>query len=154
MASPELKPLVSSEHFSVDGTLLRGWVSDSTLETIAGIDDEPPLPSGGNRFGSAPGKGKKRSKGDFSGRLHSNQTHRSSRDGEARLFRKPNGTGTYLRILGHCVIKNRSGLVVASEVTPADAYGYRAAVLLQLKARGRSRVGAVFRLRVVATTTT
>jgi IS5 family transposase len=127
MASPEVKPLLSSEHFSVDGTLLWAWASQSSLERIDGSDDEPPSSSGGNGFGSAPAKGKKRAKGDFRGLLLSNQTHRSSSDGEARLFRKSNSTGAYLSYLCHCHMDNRHGLVVASEVTPADGYGERVA---------------------------
>jgi len=129
MASPEVKPLLSSEHFSVDGTLLRAWASHSSLERIDGSDDDPPPPSGGNGFGSGPAKGKKRAKGDFRGLLLSNQTHCSSTDGEARLFRKSNSTGAYLSYLGHCLMENRHGLVVASEVTPADGYGERAAAV-------------------------
>jgi hypothetical protein len=129
LASPELKPLLSSEHFSVDGTLLRAWASHSSLERIDGSDDDPPPPSGGNGFGSAPAKGKKRAKGDFRGLLLSNQTHRSSSDEEARLFRKANSTGAYLSYLGHCLMENRHGLVVASEFPPADGYGERAAAV-------------------------
>ncbi len=129
MASPEVKPLLSSEHFSVDGTLLRAWASHSSLERIDGSDDDPTPPSGGNGFGSGGGKGRKRAKGDFRGLLLSNQTHRSSSDGEARLFRKSGGTGAFLSYLGHCLMENRHGLVVASEVTPADGYGERAAAL-------------------------
>jgi hypothetical protein len=128
MASPEVKPLLSSEHFSVDGTLLRAWASHSSLERIDGGDDPPP-PSGGNGFGSEPAKGKKRAKGDFRGLLLSNQTHRSSSDAEARLFRKSGGTGAYLSYLGPCLMENRHGLVVASEVTSADGYGERAAAV-------------------------
>jgi len=129
LASPEVKPLLSSEHFSVDGTLLRAWASHSSLERIDGIDDNPPPPSGGKGFGSSAGQGKKRAKGDFRGLLLSNQTHRSSSDGEARLFRKSGGTGAFLSYLGHCLMENRHGLVVASEVTPADGYGERAAAV-------------------------
>ena len=129
LASPEVKPLLSSEHFSVDGTLLRAWASHSSLERIDGGDDDPPTPSGGNGFGMPSAKGKKRVKGDFRGLLLSNQTHRSSTDGEARLFRKSNSTGAYLSYLGHCLMENRHGLVVASEVTPADGYGERAAAV-------------------------
>lgn len=134
MASPEVKPLLSSEHFSVDGTLLRAWASHASLERIDGSDDEPPPPGGGNGFGTAAAKGKKRAKGDFRGLLLSNQTHRSSSDGEARLFRKSGGTGAYLSYLGHCLMENRHGLVVASEVTPADGYGERAAAVRMARA--------------------
>jgi len=92
LAAPEVKPLLSSEHFSVDGTLLRAWASHSSLERIDGLDDDPPPPSGGNGFVGAPA-GKKRAKGDFRGLLLSNQTHRSASDGEARLFKKAPGVG-------------------------------------------------------------
>lgn len=129
LASPEVKPLLSSDHFSVDGTLLRAWASHSSLERIDGNDDDPSPPRGGHGFGSAPAKGKKRAKGDFRGLLLSNHTHRSSSDGEARLFRKSGGTGAFLSYLGHCRMENRHGLVVASEVTPADGYGERAAAV-------------------------
>jgi transposase len=129
LAAPEVKPLLSSEHFSVDGTLLRAWASHSSLERIDGSDDDPPPPSGGKGFASAPAKNKKRAKGDFRSLLLSNQTHRSSSDGEARLFKKAPGVGAFLSYLGHCLMENRHGLVVASEVTPADGYGERAAAL-------------------------
>ena len=98
MASPEVKPLLSSEHFSVDGTLLRAWASHSSLERIDGSDDESPPPSGGNGFGPGPAKGKKRAKGDFRGLLLSNQTHRSSSVGEERLFGRSGDTGAYLTV--------------------------------------------------------
>jgi transposase len=135
LASLDVKPLLSSEHFSVDGTLLRAWASHSSLQRIEGIDDDPSPPSGGNGFGPEGRKGKKRAKGDFRGLLLSNQTHRSSSDGEARLFRKSNSTGAYLSYLGHCLMENRHGLVMASEVTPADGYGERAAALRMARAR-------------------
>lgn len=51
LAVPEVKPLLSSEYFSVDGTLLGTWASHSSLERIDGGDDDPPPLSGGNGFG-------------------------------------------------------------------------------------------------------
>jgi len=51
LGAPEVKPLLSSEHFSVDGTLLRAWASHSLLERIDGLHDSPPPPSGGQEFG-------------------------------------------------------------------------------------------------------
>ena len=128
LAVPEVQPLLSSEHFSVDGTLLRAWASHSSLERIDGLDDEPPPTSVGKGFGgNAPGK--KRAKGDFRGLLLSNQTHRSCTDGEARLFKKAPGVGAYLSFLGHCVMENRNGLVVASEVSQANGTAEREAAL-------------------------
>ena len=51
LAAPVVKRLLSSEHFSVDGTLLRAWTSHRSLERIDGLDDGPPPPSGGKGFG-------------------------------------------------------------------------------------------------------
>ncbi len=76
-----------------------------------------------------------RAKGVFRGLQLSNQTHRSNSDGVdavfsegiARLFSKSGGTGAYPSYLGHCLMENSHGLVVTSEVTPADGYGDRAA---------------------------
>ena len=122
LAAPEVKPLLISEHFSVDGTLLRAWASHSSLERIGGIDDDLPPPSSGKGFGGDNG-GEKRAQGDFRGLLLSNQTHRSSSDGEARLFKKAPGVGAFLSFMGHCVMENRNGLVVASEVSQATGQG-------------------------------
>jgi hypothetical protein len=129
LASPDVTPLLSSEQVSVDGTLLRVWASHRYLERIEGIDDDPPPSGGGKGIGGSAGKHIKRARGDCRGLRLSNQTHRSSSDGEARLFRKSGGTGAFLSHLGHCLMENRHGLVVASEVTPADGYGERAAAL-------------------------
>jgi hypothetical protein len=134
LAAPEVRPLLSSEHFCVDGTLLRDWASHSSLERIDGNDDDPPPSSGGKGFGGSAGKERKRAKGDFRGLLLSNQTHRSRSDDGARLFRKSDSTGAFLSYLGHCLMENRHGLVVASEVTPADGYGERAAALRMARA--------------------
>ncbi len=53
LAAHEVKTLLSSEHFSVDGTLLRAWASHSSLERIDGLDDGPPPTNGGKGFGGA-----------------------------------------------------------------------------------------------------
>ena len=129
LQTPEVKPLLSSEHFAVDGTLLRAWASHSSLERIDGLDDGPPPPSGGNGFGSSATGGKKRTKGDFRGLLLSNQTHRSTSNGEARLFKKASGVGAFLSFMGHCVMENRNGLVVASEVSQATGRAEREAAI-------------------------
>jgi hypothetical protein len=128
LAAPEVKPLLSSEHFSVDGTLLRAWASHSSLERNDGLDDDPTPPSGGRGFGGS-SSGKKRAKGDFRGLLVSNQTHRSTSDNEGRLFKKAPGGGAFLSFMGHCVMENRNGLVVASEVSQATGRAERDAAL-------------------------
>jgi transposase len=68
LAAPEVKPLLSSEHFSVDGTLLRAWASHSSLERIDGLDDDLPPPSGGRGFGAPAAAGKKRALTEAEGR--------------------------------------------------------------------------------------
>jgi len=53
MGATEVKPLLSNEHFSLDGTLLQAWVSHASFERIYGEDDPPPPPSGPSEgFGS------------------------------------------------------------------------------------------------------
>ncbi|QNJ25363.1 transposase DDE domain protein [Synechococcus sp. SYN20] len=59
MASPEVKPLLSDEYFSGDGTLLQAWASHASLERINGQDDPPPPPSGSGEGFGAPKSGKK-----------------------------------------------------------------------------------------------
>ena len=109
MGAPEVKPLLSHEHFSVDGTLLQAWASHASLKRIDGQEDPPPPPTGpGEGFG-APKEGKKRAKGDFRGIKLSNETHRSSTDpvdavfseGVALLARKSNAHPAQLSYRGH-----------------------------------------------------
>ena len=67
MAAPEVQPLLSDEHFSVDGTL-QDWASHASLERIDGQDDPLPPPSApGEGFG-APKDGKKRALTEAGGR--------------------------------------------------------------------------------------
>ena len=134
MGAPEVKPLLSDEHFSVDGTLLQAWASHASLKRIDGQEDPPPPPSGpGEGFG-APKEGKKRAKGDFRGIKLSNETHRSSTDPEALLARKSNAHPAQLsyrfrertsRCDGHVLMENRHDLVVDFKLTVADGYGER-----------------------------
>ena len=68
MAAPEVKPLLSDEHFSVDGTLLQAWAFHASLERIDGQDEHPPPPSVyGEGFGQ-PKEGKKRALTEAGGR--------------------------------------------------------------------------------------
>jgi transposase len=134
MGAPEVKPLLSDEHFSVDGTLLQAWASHASLERIDGQDDPPPPPSGpGEGFG-APKPGKKRAKGDFRGIKLSNKTHRSGTDPDALLARKSNAHPALpsyglrkrtLRCDGHVLMDNRHALIVDCQVTQATGTGER-----------------------------
>ncbi|MBD1194670.1 IS5 family transposase [Vulcanococcus sp. Clear-D1] len=125
MAAPEVKPLLSDEHFSVDGTLLQAWASHASLERIDGEDDPPAPPSGpGEGFGSPTG-GKKRAKGDFRGIKLSNQTHRSSTDPDALLCRKSNAHPALPSYRGHVLMDNRHALIADCRVTQAVGTGER-----------------------------
>jgi transposase len=125
MGLPEVKPLLSDEHFSVDGTLLKAWASHASLERIDGKEDPPPLPtSPGEGFGP-PKEGKRRAKGDFRGIKISNDTHRSTTDPEALLARKSNAHPAELSYRGHVLMENRHALVVDCRVTLADGFGER-----------------------------
>ena len=125
MGSPEVKPLLSDEHFSVDGTLLQAWASHASLERIDGQDDPAPPPSGpGEGFG-APKPGKKRAKGDFRGIKLSNKTHRSGTDPDALLARKSNAHPALPSYRGHVLMDNRHALIVDCRVTQAVGTGER-----------------------------
>ena len=125
MGAPEVKPLLSDEHFSVDGTLLQAWASHASLERIDGQEDPPPPSAGpGEGFG-APKEGRKRAKGDFRGVKISNNTHRSSTDPDALLARKSNAHPAQLSYRGHVLMENWHDLVVDCRVTLSDGYGER-----------------------------
>jgi transposase len=102
----EVKGLLSAEHFSVDGTLLKAWASMKSFRPKDG-SGEPPSPG---RNGEA----------DFRKTKRSNETHASTTDKDARLFKKGDGQESRLSYLGHALMENRNGLVVAAEAT-----GYR-----------------------------
>ena len=125
MAAPEVKPRLSDEHFSEDGTLLQAWPSHASLERIDGQDDPPPPPSGpGEGFG-APKPGRKRDKGDFRGIKLSNQTHRSTVDPDALLCRKSKAHPALPSYRGHVLMENRHALIVDCRVIQAVGTGER-----------------------------
>lgn len=100
------KQLLSSEHFTVDGTFIEAWASQKSFKRKD--DQDPPTPGvGGNN-----------EKADFQGEKRSNSTHASTTDPEARLMRK-GGDGAKLVHHGHVLTENRNGMVVATEVTVA-----------------------------------
>jgi transposase len=117
--------LMSDEHFSVDGTLLQAWASQKSFRP----KDGPPGSGGGPR-NAAP---------DFKGQQRKNDTHASTSDPQARLYRKGN-TGAQMSYMGHALMEHRSGLVRAARVTPADGQGERRAALAMLdELPGQSR---------------
>ena len=118
VAQPRVKGLLSSEHFSVDGTLIEAWASIKSFKPRDGSDEpEPPTGAGRNR------------EADFHGEKRSNATHASSTDPEARLYRKGAGKEAKLCFMGHGLMENRTGLLVNACVTPAGGHAERVAAL-------------------------
>ena len=120
MRLADSKGLLSKEHFSVDGTLIQAWASHKSFRPKDGSDDQ--TPSGPGRNAQVDWKGKKRS----------NDTHESSTDPDARMYRKSHNAASILCYQGHVLMENRTGLVVGAVVTHADGTGERAAALAML----------------------
>ena len=116
LAQPRVKRLLSTEHFSVDGTLIEAWASMKSFRPKDG-SDEPPSQGGRN------------AETDFRGERRSNATHASTTDPDARLYRKGDGKEAKLCFLGHALMENRSGLLVGTCLTRADGHGERVAAL-------------------------
>ena len=113
LADPQVKPLLSTEHFSVDGTLIEAWASMKSFQPKDGSG--PPADPGRN------------GEQDFRGQKRSNDTHQSTTDPEARLYRKGDGQPAKLCYLGHLLMENRNGLIVDTELTQATGWAERAA---------------------------
>jgi transposase len=122
MRLADQRKLLSKEHFSVDGTLIQAWASHKSFVSKDGGD-----PGAG---GAAAG-GRNTEK-DWKGKPRSNDTHASTTDPDARLFRKGKNQAAILGYQGHVLMENRSGLVVSAVVTHADGFGERTAALAML----------------------
>jgi transposase len=119
------KPHLSDEHFTVDGTLIEAWASHKSFRSK---DEEP-------------GAGRPGGEVDFHGEARSKDTHQSTTDPEARLYKKSKGSEAKLSYLGHGLMENRNGLLVGTLVTPATGTAERdAALLLAKKIPGTQRV--------------
>ena len=119
LGSPNVKKLLSAEHFSVDGTLLKAWASMKSFRPKDGSGEPPTLGRNGER--------------DFKKEKRSNETHRSTTDEDARLFRKGDGQASQLGYLGHALMENRNGLVVGAEATLATGTAERDAATILTK---------------------
>jgi transposase len=117
LLQPRVKRLLSSEHFSVDGTLIQAWASMKSFKPKQppGNDGE----RGGGRNASA----------DFRGQKRANDTHQSTTDPDARLYRKGPGMEARLCFIGHGLIENRSGLLVDARLTRVSGHAERLAAL-------------------------
>jgi transposase len=121
LTQPRVKRLLSSEHFSVDGTLIEAWASMKSFRP-----KEPP--DGGGTPDGTMGGGRN-APADFRGEKRSNQTHCSTTDPDARLYRKGPGMGAKLCFIGHGLMENRSGLIVDARLTRVSGHAERLAAL-------------------------
>jgi len=133
LAHPRVKRLLSTEHFSVDGTLIEAWASMKSFRRKDGQDSDP----------DGPGRNAERS---FHQEKRSNETHQSTTDPEAKLYKKAAGQPAKLCYMGHALMENRHGLVVDACLTQADGHAERIAALHMIEPRadrpGRITLGA------------
>ena len=122
LAEPRVKKLLSTDHFSVDGTLIEAWASMKSFRPKDGSDNPP---EGGGRNAEA----------NFHGQKRSNETHASTTDPDARLYRKGPGKEAKLSFIGHGLMENRSGLLVDACLTRADGHAERVAALHMIEPR-------------------
>ncbi len=119
LVDPKVKPLLSDEHFSVDGTLIEAWASMKSFRPTDG-GGEPPTPG---RNGEV----------DFRGEPRSNETHASTSDPDARLYKKAAGQAAKLCHMGHVLMENRNGLVVDTSLTKATGTAEREAAIAMVE---------------------
>lgn len=125
-----MKRLLSTEHFSVDGTLIEAWVSMKSFRPKDGDDgQDPPADSGSTGDQKAGRNGEV----DFHGEKRSNATHASTTDPDAMLYRKSPGTGALLCYMGRVLMENRNGLGVDAETTRVSGHAERMAAVEMIK---------------------
>jgi len=105
------KRLLSNEHYSVDGTLIKAWAGQKSFKAKDQKKTPPPEDPGNPTV-------------NFRGEKRRNDTHESTTDPQARLYRK-GGQETLLGFLGHLIIENRNGLVVTAQVSRATGTAER-----------------------------
>ncbi len=134
LSLPQVRQLLSSEHFSVDGTLIEAWAS---MKSFVPKDDGNPPSAKGD------GGGGRNAERDFHGEKRRNDTHGSTTDPDARLFRKGAGKEAKLCHMGHLLMENRNGLVVDARLTEANGTAERTTALDMIddNARPGSTVG-------------
>jgi IS5 family transposase len=121
LAQPRVKRLLSSEHFSVDGTLIEAWASMKSFKAKGSNNDDE-------------GSGGRNAAADFRGEKRSNETHASTTDPDAMLYRKGPGMEARLCFIGHGLMENRSGLIVDTRLTRVSGHAERLAALDMIEA--------------------
>ncbi|HEX2748039.1 MAG TPA: IS5 family transposase [Verrucomicrobiales bacterium] len=125
LVQPRIKRLLSSQHFSVDGTLIEAWASLKSLRPRDGGNGNDEPPAGGWRNADV----------NFRGAKRSNQTHVSTSDPDAMLYRKGPGMEAKLCFIGHALMENRHGLFVDTRLTRVSGHAERLAALEMIEPR-------------------
>src|ERR1700739_3626455 len=121
LAQARTRALLSTEHFTVDGTLIEAWASHKSFKRKDGSDQRPPDDPGNPTV-------------DFHGERRSNATHQSTTDPEARLAKKGAGKEAKLSFAGHVLMENRNGLAVNGCVTQATGRAEPQAAIAMVEA--------------------
>jgi transposase len=124
------KRLLSSEHFTVDGTLIEAWAGQKSFQPKRDDDDLLKRPPPREKNPSV----------NYRKQQRTNDSHESLTDRFSRLFKKTRGAEAKLSYLGHVLTENRNGLVVDVRVTQATGTAEREAALAMLEQKGRKRV--------------
>ncbi len=127
LSQPKVKRLLSTDHFSVDGTLIEAWASMKSVKPKDGQMGGPSAPPAGG--------GGRNAEADFHGEKRTNETHASTTDPDARLYRKGKGKETKLCFMGHGLMENRHGLLVDACLTEAGGHAERVAALHMIEPR-------------------
>jgi IS5 family transposase len=123
LVQPRVKRLLSTDHFSVDGTLVEAWAS---MKSVKPKDGSGAPPAGG---------GGRNAEADFHGEKRTNETQASATDPDARLYRKGKGKEAKLCFMGHGLMENRHGLLVDACLTEAGGHAERVAALHMIEPR-------------------
>ena len=113
LSNSRVKQLLSTQHFSVDGTLIDAWASIRSFQPRAADQD----------------RSKRRRNDNFRGDRRLNSTHVSVTDPDARLYRKGKGKPAQLCYMGHVLMENRNGLAVGAHLTLATGTAEREVAL-------------------------
>jgi transposase len=118
LATADAHQLLSHEHFTVDGTLLEAWASHKSFKPKGEPNRPPDDP--------------KNPTVNFHGQTRRNDTHASTTDPDARLYKKAVGREAKLGYLAHLLTENRHGLIIDTAVTAASGTAERDAAIVML----------------------
>lgn len=122
VAQAKRAKLMSSEHFTVDGTLIEAWASLKSFKKKDGDKKDPPDDPGNPTV-------------DFHGEKRTNETHASTTDPESRLAKKAAGKEARLSFSGHALMENRNGLLCDFRIAEANGRAEREVAIEMLRER-------------------